>query len=124
MPMEYRIDPEQRVVFMRGWGRVTFADALAHQQALRADPEFRGDLRELIDFSEVTELVVSYTELSTLAQGTPFGTGAFRAVVLSSDLVFGIARMYQALGDRIPEHGRLFRDAAQARRWLGLRDED
>jgi hypothetical protein len=51
---------------------------------------------------------------------TPFGAGARRAIVVGSDVVYGMARMYQILRDTAPDHLEVFRDLASNVAWLGL----
>ncbi len=43
-----------------------------------------------------------------------------RAIVADKDITFGMARMYEVFREDAPEEIKLFRDIAEARRWLGL----
>jgi len=54
-----------------------------------------------------------------LARTSPFGPEARRALLASSDEIFGISRAYQA---QAPEAGRVrvFRDIGPALKWLGI----
>jgi hypothetical protein len=52
----------------------------------------------------------------------PFGAGARRAVVVTNDVVFGMARMYQILTDESPDELRIFRKVDDALQWLWIAD--
>ena len=41
-----------------------------------------------------------------------------KAIVATRDVVFGLARMYELMGDALPWETRVFRSALDARRWL------
>jgi hypothetical protein len=117
MPAEYRIDRSRRVVYSRAWGVLTDQDLAANRAALFADPAFEPDLAQLYDFAEVTEIRVTSATLVGLARTSRFAPTTRRAVVVSSDEAFGMARMYSILGDR-EELIQVFRDRASAMRWL------
>jgi hypothetical protein len=53
----------------------------------------------------------------------PFWAGARRALVVTSDVVFGMARMYQILRDESPDELEIFREMDGALQWLGVDDE-
>jgi len=57
-----------------------------------------------------------------LAALNPFGAGSRRALVVASDVVFGMARMYQILTEPSPDEFELFRDFDKALDWLGVAD--
>ena len=52
----------------------------------------------------------------------PYGTGARRALVVTNDLVFGMARMYQILSDESPDEFEIFRKLDDALLWLEIID--
>ncbi len=41
-------------------------------------------------------------------------------MVAEKDVSFGMARMYEMLREAEPDQIKVFRDMAEARRWLGL----
>jgi hypothetical protein len=57
-----------------------------------------------------------------MAKLNPFGAGARRALVVTSDVVFGMARMYQILRDESPDELQIFRKVDDAFRWLWIID--
>jgi hypothetical protein len=124
MPAEYRIDRDRKIVLSRGWGRVGTNDFRAHGEQLRVDPEFSPDFRQLWDFSEVTESTADFDELARLAQVAIFAPTTRRAVLAPADVTFGFGRMFQMLRESKGETGiRVFRDRADAMRWLESGEE-
>jgi len=121
VPVDYEIDTEQDVVVTRGHGRLTDDDLLGVQQRLRADPAFRPDMNELCDLRDVSEVEVTSRGLRLLAARNHFGAGSRRAFVVERPVLFGIARMLQALTDRHPDELRVqFDELRDARAWVGL----
>lgn len=122
MPASFVIDHQQRVVWSRGWGELVASDLEATQHGLREDKNFDPMYRQIYDFSEVTDVFMSRAQLQSLAYNSPFSPAARRAIVVKSDMAFGMARMYSLMSDRDPEHFRIFRDRESALKWLGVSD--
>lgn len=119
MPAEYQIDHARQLVLSRAHGVTTTADYLAHGHRLRADPDFRPDYRQLWDLTEITKGNTNFSELSDMAKVNIFAPTARRALLASSDVAFGLGRMFQMLRETKGETGiRVFRDREEALRWL------
>jgi len=117
MPAEYRIDRSKRLVMSRAWGVLTDQDLVDNRTALFADPGFEPALDQVYDLSEVTEMKVSSTVLLHLAMSSRFSPTARRAVVVTSDVAYGMARMYAMLTGH-EDTVQVFRDRPSADRWL------
>jgi hypothetical protein len=122
MPCGYTIDLARSLVLSRGWGVLTDREALAHVRTLTADTRFARDFRQLFDFRDVTDLRVAASTVREMARLNPFGYGARRALVVTSDVVFGMARMYQFLTDESPDELQIFWKMDDALRWLWIAD--
>lgn len=96
-------------------------EAREHNAALRADPDFDPSMRQLSDARDA-ESTVSVDDLRLLARETPFGKLSRRAVVGSSDLVFGVSRQYVAFSGPDAPVLHVFREIDEAREWLEDRD--
>lgn len=118
MPVEYRIDPERKLVITRGRGVVTDDDLLGHQRDLLADPDFDGSFGQLARYDEIERFDVSADAVRTLAAPKMYGPGVKRAFVVPSDVAFGLARMFQTLRDQMPEQIGVFRTLEEAERWI------
>jgi len=122
MPCAYTIDLARSLVLSRGWGVVTDRDLLAHVHALTADSRFARDFHQLADLRDVTDVQITASCIREMVRLNPFGAGARRALVITSDVVFGMARMYQILSDESPDELEIFRKMDNALQWLRIAD--
>jgi hypothetical protein len=120
MPGGYTIDAARSLILSRAWDVLTGADLIRHARTLASDPGFKPDFNQLCDFRDVTEVRADAAAIRELAALNPFGSGARRALVVSTDVVFGMARMYQILTEPAPDVFEVFRDFDQALKWLGV----
>jgi hypothetical protein len=95
MPCGYIIDLARSLVLSRGWDIVTDRELLAHVRALTIDPRFVRNLHQLADLRDVADVEVTAATIREMASLNPYGDGSRRAVVVTSDVLFGMARMYQ-----------------------------
>jgi hypothetical protein len=103
-------------------GAVTDRELLAHVRALTADPRFARNFRQPADRRDVTDVQVTASTIREMVRLNPFGAGARRALVITSDVVFGMARMYQILRDESLDELQIFRKMDDALQWLGIAD--
>ncbi len=120
MPTTYRLDVANWVVYSRAWGAVTDEELAAHSRALKADPRFQPDFLQLQDVVDMSEPLVSAEGLRRVAALNPFGKGARRAVLVASNVAFGLARMHEFLRGGSADELQVFRNRAAALGWLGL----
>ena len=121
MPLGFHIDTDRRVTFVRGWGTVTDADVRAHATALRDDPRFDPTWPVLGDGREIGDLRVTGGFLRHYQ--SPFDGSTKRALVVASDVVFGMARMYGFLATDDDQAVAVMRSMASAVEWLGLPED-
>ena len=122
MPGGYIIDSARSLVLSRAWNVLTGADLSRHARILAADRGFKPHFSQLCDMRDVTEIRADAAAIRELAALNPFGAGSRRALVVASDVMFGMARMYQILTEPSPDEFELFRDFDQALNWLGVAD--
>ena len=122
MPCGYTIDLARSLVLSRGWDLVTDRELLAHVRALTADPRFARDFRQLADLRDVADVQITASCIREMVRLNPFGAGARRAVVVTNDVVFGMARMYQILSDESSDALQIFRKMDDALQWLWIAD--
>ncbi len=119
MPATYEIDKQRRLVITTGLGRITLANALEHQEKLRKDPDFDPSFSQIMDLTRITEFALEANDIRRLAQGTVFSRESRRAIIASSDLVYGFGRMFEILREIAGENGiRVFRDLDEALDWI------
>jgi len=115
----YKIDKERRLVMSTGSGVLTLADLLGHQEKLLADSDFSPDFSQLWDLTHVTQVELTSKDVHRLAQRSIFSPDSRRAILVSRDLVFGLARMFEIYRDILGENGiRVFRNLDDALEWV------
>ena len=120
MPVSYRIDRERRIVFTEASGVLTDSDVIEFQRRLRDDPEFEPDFRQLADCRAIDEIGMTREGVEEASSRSPFSQGSLRAIIVGSDVAFGMARMFENLRHEARDEIRVFREEEEARRWLGL----
>jgi hypothetical protein len=119
MPAFYKIDKENRLVMSTASGTLSLADGLAHQEKLQRDPDFDPSYAQLLDFSHVTKLEISSEDVRTLAQASIFSPASRRALLVSGDTAYGLARMFEILRETAGDTGvEVFRNLDEALDWV------
>jgi len=122
MPIISQIDSSLGVVFSTFQGVVTPKDIVGQVEGFKSDPAFQPSFNHLIDTRGTTRFDISFADMNAVSLHSTFNEKSRRAVVAEKDETFGIARMYQLLREASekPDQVQVFRDMAEARRWLGL----
>lgn len=119
MPSYFKIDRERRLVMSTFSGVFTLADGLSHQEKLLRDPDFASSFSQLLDCTHVTKIELEPEDVRTLAQKAIFSSNSRRAILVSSDLAFGLARMFVMFRESLGEKGvRVFHDLEEALYWV------
>ncbi len=122
--MTYTIDRGARLIRLVGSGRLTDEELLRCVSSLREDPALDPGMNTLSDMRDIEVGFTSRGISSMLAvmEETADRRGpAKAALVVSSDVAFGMGRMLQTLSEgRVEPHFRIFRDMSDACEWLGI----
>ena len=119
MPAFYKIDRENRLVMTTASGVFTLADILAHEEKLRLDPDFDPSFSQLLDASHITKLEITSEHIRVLAQDSLFSPNSRRALLVSNDAAFGLARMFEMLRESAGDTGiEVFRSLDEALEWV------
>jgi hypothetical protein len=119
MPATYTIDKQRELVLSSVSGVLTFAGITERTDRLRSDPDFVPEYRELFDFTGVTRIELSCTQIQDLAKWSPFAPSSRRAFLVAGDLAFGLGRVSTTYHDLNGEKNVIvFRDKDAALRWL------
>lgn len=121
MPATYVIDATNRIVLFVLGGAVTLRE-LAHEiTRLNNDPGFDPGFAELLDFTGVTEVEISFADSKSLQELDPFFSGSKRALVVGpQSSAYGTARMYQMMRKgKTP--AEIFKSRKEALSWLAAR---
>jgi hypothetical protein len=120
MPIEYSIEPAGGRMLTRADGLVTFHDINAHLDVEQRNRDVHR--AELIDAREaVTDLTADQIRFLVQRAADMIKTVDVgpTAIVTTNDLVFGLARMYALLAERVGVNAEVFRDMQSATEWLG-----
>ena len=122
MEVERMIDTAARVVTLTVSGELGDADLLSLGDQLAGAPQVEPDFSLLIDLRQAHGQSVSSPGVYRLVeQALVLSPTSRRAVVVPSDLGFGMARMYEMLREGRGGGMRVFRDYDEARRWVAQR---
>ena len=122
METQLKIDSSDRVVIVTVSGVLGDAELQSLGDQLEKNPEVAPDFALLIDLRQADGKTVTSAGVRALAtRPLVFSTTSRRAVVVPSDLGFGMARMYEMLRESRGGGMRVFRDYDEARRWVTQR---
>jgi hypothetical protein len=126
MSIEFKYDAAAQVIYETGTGVITIDDFMAYRQEV-AELELPDDLRILADYTEAT---VDFTfeqmrQAGLVSRYIAQWSGVIKlAICTSSDLGFGMARMYAAVANDDFFVIEAFYTLAEGREWLGLTAEE
>jgi hypothetical protein len=119
MPASYEIDKKRRLVISTCLDPLNLADGLAHQEKLLKDPDFDPSFFQIMDLTRVSFSGMEASDLRELAERNVFSAQSCRAIVVSSNLVYGFGRMFEIHRENAGEHGiRVFQDLDEAVDWV------
>ncbi len=120
MPVTYHIDKINKVVFVNATGDFTAEDIRIHKRGLADDPDFDPHYGVLFDLRSITEFRLSSPEIKEFSMSRMFHNRARRAYLVPTKKVHGMIRMFFLRSKIESDVIQIFRDMAEARRWLGL----
>jgi hypothetical protein len=124
VPVTYTIDREARLVRIVGSGPLTDEEMAECVSALREDSCLEPDMNTLADMREIEVAFTAQgvrTMIEIMMRSAKRRSAANAAIVVSTDVAFGMGRMLELQADGIVEPSfRIFRDLAAACDWLGI----
>lgn len=73
----------------------TIEDLIGHQERLLKDPDFDPTFSQVVDFTRLTKVEVTATDVRLVAKRNIFSSHSRRAMVVKNDLQYGLARMFE-----------------------------
>jgi hypothetical protein len=114
------IDPARRRITIVVEGELTDGDLLQGYDRVRTLPDFSSEYDELVDLLRADGRQVTADGVRSLARRPPtYSPASRRAVVVPSEMGYGMARMYELIQDGESGQIRVFRNREEAERWLG-----
>lgn len=128
MPIETTIDTEAGVIVRTVTGVFTVEEFFAEVDKDPDRPGFRQNLHLLWDFSAADVSTLDADRLKEMADGSQKrmpgrGSKSKSAILVSADLNYGIARMYDVYAESLPIQRSVFRDRDEAWAWLTGADD-
>jgi hypothetical protein len=121
MPVTYRIDKTNRIIYTACSGSVTPEEVFDHFRALAQDPERPDRLNVLLDLSESASVPESQQLLDVVHQiGGISARVQFDAcaIVASRDVLFGMSRMFGVFAEKWFRTIHICRTRDEAEAWL------
>ena len=122
MPITFQIDVDQNLILTTASGTLTDEDVLGLKTQLVQHPDFRLGMGELSDIRNIDRLAVTPAGVRAMVQQDKDHQDHVAshklALVISEDVAFGMARMYQMLTESTMENVGVFRDLDEAKAWL------
>ncbi len=122
MPISYVIDAERNLVVTTASGTLTNDDVIQLKDRLAQDPGFKPGMSELSDVRSIDHLEVTPAGVRAMVRqderAATQGASGKLALVVSQDVAYGMARMYQMLTESHTPNVGIFRDIGEARAWL------
>ena len=101
------------------YGVFSRADSVAHREKRLKDPDFNPSYSQIADFTQVTKFELSAEDIQELAQGSVFSPQSRRALIVPSDVSYGLARMFGTLRESQGEMEiGVFRSLEEALDWV------
>jgi hypothetical protein len=123
MPVTQRIDKEAGVVYRTATGHLEMEELVTVVLGAIDHPDYRPGMKSLTDLRGIDHEVTreDIQRLAELLRGRQTEiSGGRGAIVVSSDVSFGMARMLEGLTTQVPYELNVFRDIAEACAWLGI----
>lgn len=121
MPVTYEIDQSQEFIHTKCMGKVTFDEVSGHFRELEQNPACPKRLDVLLELAELTgvpdadELMGVSEIIGSIRERVEFEACA---IVGSTDLLFGVSRMFEAYAKGQFRVTRVFRGIPEAKAWL------
>jgi hypothetical protein len=122
MTVQYQIDRSIRRITTRAFAELTIEEVLEHFDELSADSTYEPDLDVLLDLVDC-ETLPTIDQIRSAAGRVTADLSSLRfgrlAVVVVSDALFGMLRMFHTLSEAAFSDAQIFKDRDQALQWLG-----
>ena len=121
MPIEHHVDKESGIMHVRRWGEIRTHDEEAALKRRNEDPCVVANIPVIVDCREVdppdTTEVVKYLARRVTDLAADLSCGPV-AIVVRSDVEYGMARMYIALTELKHPDTMVFRSYDNALKWV------
>ena len=121
MPIQYTIDPANRLVISNDAAPLTPREIREFFRQLSADPRFQPTFNQLHHMQAGALAAVRYDDLASVKEFDPFSPSSRRAIVVETPADYGMVRMYELLRGGSMQ---VFKTEREAHEFLGLKTDD
>ena len=122
--MKYKIFEDLKLVYVEVNDILRFEDLMQHLDELSRDPRYTPPMLKLVNYQNLKKYELSAKESEVFSNRKAALSDRFMhekcAFVVPSDLGFGMARHHQAFIDENKIQIKIFRDLAEAKKWLEI----
>lgn len=119
MPSVLKIDLRRKLVYSSFYGQVTGDELAAHPLRILAEPYFRAEFDEIVDFTDVRQTIVNEGTLAAIAGARSiYSPSSLHIIVAPADLPFDMATRYQKLAQQTRPNLFVVRTMQEAYRLL------
>ena len=121
MPVTYTIDSARNIIHTRCEGSVSFEEVITHFKTLTSDPKCPPRLNVLLDLTGVTSAPTSEQirrVSSVIGDSRKHLVFDTCAIAVSSELIYGMMRMFEVFTEENFRQARTFRGLDEAQEWL------
>jgi hypothetical protein len=123
MSINYTVNTRQRIIITSASGDISLSDMQEHMQTVQNHPEIQPDYNHIFDLRKAGNFEITTSDVKQLAEFSYFNEQSKRAIVASSDLFYGMSRMYEIFKKDASVNVRVFRTYEEAKQWVGYQDE-
>jgi hypothetical protein len=125
MPIVCKFKPDVRLIIIKHIGTISDEEFLHSYKTFIGDTRFDKSFNLLVDLQQANSAIRSSSVLNKLAnfvrkQYTDAASYPKIAVIVQSNLSFGLARMFESFSYNVPFDFKIFRTRNAALDWLGL----
>ena len=125
MPVETRIDPQEKLIHYKATGEINVVDMIAAFESVFGHPDFKPGMNALCDAKYATFEDMALHDVQDLAariatRGKDRGQGYRVALLVRGNTEFGISSLFEMQTAQLPFEVQVFRNTKEAKTWLGL----
>lgn len=124
MPVETVYDAARKVLIHRALGTLSIVAIVRARRNALASGDYPQNAPALWDLRQGSAADISFDEVWEMVEGIrQWGAerpnfGGRTAILVTSDVNYGMARIYASLADQLPRQTRVFRSESEALAWL------
>lgn len=124
MPVDHVYFEDDNIVLTQIYGKLTPIELLGHVETMGELCSHNEAVIELVDCrlcSDTTEMTgASLMSVASLEQGQPWADGSKCAIVVDTELHYGLARIYATIASETRMQANVFYSLDEAINWLGI----